>query len=253
MSLLRRSTAAPRLAPGGPNLARRPFVNRRPVSRVALLLFAAAAVLLVVDLWLYLGYARARQASATELRQLEARIEEERAALTAAEAALTRADVEHQNEVVAFMNRRIAERTFGWSVLFDRLAEILPGEVRLLNLTPRFAEAEDGDRSAPAAEGTARVELAIQGAARDGEAILELMDALFADPAFEGPNLSQEARNQGEVSFSMTVAYLPEAAEALAEERTPDRVAVDAPVAGEAGDTGTPRAAGEPATPGGEA
>lgn len=202
------------LAPAGPNLARRPFVNRRPVARAAVLLLVAGAVLLLVDLWLYVGYARARQANASQLREIESRIETERRDLAAAEAVLQEADVDLQNDVVEFINQRLAERSFGWSVLFDRLADLLPQDVRLLNLGPRFIAAEErrGDDEA----GSRRVELSIQGLARDGEAILQLVDALFADPAFESPNLSQENRQQGEVRFSLSVVYLPDEAEALA-------------------------------------
>lgn len=212
------------IAPAGPNLARRPFVNRRPVSRITLLLVVAGVLLLLADLWLYVGYARARQANATQLNALEASIESRRDALQAAERDLLQADLEQQNEVVAFMNRRIAERTFGWSVLFDRLADLLPPEVRLINLSPTFVEedrrAREGSEDSPR-----RVTLALQGHARDGEAILELVDALFADPAFETPDLAQESRQGAEVQFSLSVTYLPEVAAALATEE----VVMDAP------------------------
>lgn len=203
-----------------PNLARRPFVNDRPIKRTATLLAAAGLLLLLANLWLYVGYARTRTANASQLRAIEARIVTENERLAAAERALAAADLGLQNELVSYLNRRIDERSFGWSVLFDRLAALLPGDVRLNTLAPRFAAEESrrarragGDDPPPEAV----VELSVQGTARDGEALLELVDALFADPAFRDPNLSQEAQTaRGELAFNLTVSYLPEAADALA-------------------------------------
>lgn len=215
--------SAPRteaLASAGPNLARRPFTNQRPVKRISLLLLVLGLALLLVDVWLYTSYARTRQATASELTEIEAAIVEERRAMNAAADRLQAAEVERQNELVRFMNRRIAERTFGWSVLFDRLALLLPEDVRLVNLAPSFEEAEA--RRLPTARGgeapaSRQVKLGISALARDDEAILELIDALFADPAFERPNLSREATdNSGEVRFELSVTYLPAAAAELA-------------------------------------
>lgn len=197
-----------------PNLARRPFVNARPVSRVALLLALAGALLLVLNLVLYVGYANTRRANATHLVQVEERIAAEATRVEAASAALTDADLERQNQLVDYLNRRIEERTFSWSVLFDRLSALLPGKVRLNSLSPSFVGEGDDRRSGrrgPAPR--RRVVLGMQGTARDGEAILELVDALFADPAFDNPDLNHENRQQGEIRFSLSVTYLPEVAE----------------------------------------
>lgn len=222
MSAARHPAARPAgLAPGGPNLARRPFVNERPVKRISLLLVVAGSVLLLADLWLYFGYVSTRRSTASQLVEIEAQIESERAGLEAAERSLAAAEISAQNELVEFMNARIAERTFGWSVLFDRLAGLLPQDVRLDSLSPQFVAAEAmrrGGRRAAVAEVDPgrRVQLGLQGRARDGEAILTLVDALFADPAFADPDLSREIRQDGEVGFNLSVAYLPQAAEELA-------------------------------------
>lgn len=200
-----------------PNLARRPFVNGRPVTRVALLLGVAGALLLVVNLALYVGYSRTRRVNATHLVEVEQRIAAEAARVRAASSALTAADLGRQNALVDYLNHRIEERTFAWSVLFDRLATLQPGKVRLVTLAPRFVDPEKEerrDRRLRGAESERRVDLSMQGSARDGDAILELVDALFADPAFKNPNLNQESRQQGEIAFTLSVTYLPQVAEA---------------------------------------
>ena len=85
------------------------------------------------------------------------------------------------------------------------------------DIESRFSDISGTRRAAVAeADPGRRVQLDLQGRARDGEAILALVDALFADPAFADPDLSREARQEGEVAFSLSVAYLPRAAEELA-------------------------------------
>ena len=75
----------------------------------------------------------------------------------------------------------------------------------------RRPAAAGGDRRRPGGAAD-RVRLEILGAARRDDAILELLDALFADPAFEDPNLANESKQQGEVRFSLSATYLPAAA-----------------------------------------
>jgi Tfp pilus assembly protein PilN len=223
-----------------PNLARRPFVNRRPVQRTALILAIAGGLLLLVNLWLYVGYARTRSSNATQLNEIEARITQENENLVAADRTLASADLRLQNELVWFLNQRIDERSFGWSVLFDRLAGLLPADVRLNSLSPQFSrdearrEARGGNFES---DGEHMVLLGIQGTARDGDAVLELVDALFADPAFRDPNLSQENQtSRGEISFSLSTLYLPHTAEALVAGQLGEETADDG--AAEDGDDG---------------
>lgn len=220
MSAMRRPLRLPRLRRRGPaevNLARRPFVNERPVRRAALLLAVAGLGLAAVNGWLYTRYVIERGANEGELNRIVAEIESEERQATALARQLAAADLTQQNELVAFLNQRIAERTFGWSVLFDRLEDLLPQDVRLVSLSP--TEIDPRDRKRAAAAGAARTEvrfnLAIAGVARQPEAVLELIDALFADPAFRDPDLHQETFRTGEVQFTLDAIYLPRVAEAL--------------------------------------
>ncbi len=200
-----------RRGPAELNLARRPFVNQRPVRRIGLLMAAAAAVLLVVNLFLYIGYTTDRRHNARELRQIEAAIDAEQQGARRAAQRLEQADLSRQNDLVAFLNQRIAARAFGWSVLFDRLSDLLPADVRLVSLSPSFTAAKEAQGARAPVE--RRVNLGLQGTSRKPEAVLALVDALFADPAFRDPDLHQEATQGGEVHFTLDVAYLPEVAE----------------------------------------
>lgn len=237
MSRPRRTWRLPGFGRRGPaeiNLARRPFVNERPVRRAALLLLVAGLGLTALNLWLYTQYAIQRGANEGELNRLEAEIESEERRVTTLARQLAAADLTQQNDLVAFLNQRIAERTFGWSVLFDRLEDLLPEDVRLVSLSPSELDPQ-GRRRTVAAANTAganemRFSLAITGVARQPEAVLELIDALFADAAFRDPDLHQETFQGGEVRFTLDVIYLPKVAEALV-----DGGGILAPAAGTTG------------------
>jgi Tfp pilus assembly protein PilN len=230
----------------GINLASRPFVNDRPVARVTAALWVLGALLALAAGWSFWGYFAGREDQREELASIEAAMEREREAIVGLSRELAAIPLDNQNQRVRFLNQRIAERAFSWSLLFDRLAEILPADVRLLSLAPRVEFGEDGRRRgrAAAADEPApgeRVLLQVQAAARRQEAILELLDALFASDSFERPNLAQESREGGETRFTLSVVYLPDAA---AED--------DGAVAGEAatdggGDGGAAGDAAEPA------
>ena len=160
---------------GSLNLARRPFVNTRPVMRVSLLLLGRSALLLllgnVVAVLELPRRARPRSGTSSTAWS-EPRSSAAADGSPSSRASLAGLDLERQNEQVAFLNQKIAERTFSWSLLFDRLAEVLPDDVRLIRLAPRQRERSEQARrrrrtreAAPQAE--RRVPLAIDGEAAE--------------------------------------------------------------------------------------
>ena len=199
----------------GINLASRPFVNARPVARVTAALWALGALLALAAGWSFWSYFAGREDQRQELASIEAAMEREREAIDGLSRELAAIPLDNQNQRVRFLNQRIAERAFSWSLLFDHLAEILPADVRLLSLAPRVGFGGDGRRGAEL-DGAAgdRVLLQVQAVARRPEAILELLDALFDSDAFERPNLAQESREGAETRFTLSVIYLPAAAAA---------------------------------------
>lgn len=195
------------------NLARRGFSNLRPHRRAALILSMIGLGLLGVNAFLYGRYQAGSAEIRQELRQVETRIEEELRTVQELETALERLDLESQNEQVAFLNERIAERTFPWSTLFDRLEEVLPAEVRLTSLTPspeRRAQARR--RRGRTGDGSGSVLLAIAGEAQGDEGLLAFLDGLFGHPAFAEPNLVSERREGGLVRFQLGARYIPSVA-----------------------------------------
>jgi Tfp pilus assembly protein PilN len=188
------------------NLARRPFVNVRPVRRAAVLLLVVGAALTVANALVYwkhfTGEGRTRSRSQELARELAA--EQENIARLRSE--LAAFNINDLNERAGFVNAEIARRRFGWSRLFDRIAEVQPDDVRLLSLYPRFPD--ERKRRGADRDTDDQVTLEIRGVAKDGDAILALIDALFAHPAFSDPDLSREARREdGTIEFALDVAY----------------------------------------------
>lgn len=198
------------------NLSARPFVNLRPVVRLSLVLWVVGLLLLAANLWLYWDFLVGRGDVEARRRQAGEAITVEQRRIDALSSELAAFDLAAQNEQVTYLNQRIRQRRFSWSRLFDELAGLLPQEVRLTRLQPSAGQ-DAGSRSrsrgrrgaSPVREG--QVLLEVEGLARADEAILELVDALFADPDFDRPNLLQQARDQasGAIRFGLQVYYQP--------------------------------------------
>lgn len=195
------------------NLARRPFVNDRPVGRISAALFLAGILLLLVNVSVFWSYLDGSKEKRTELDAKAAEIEKEREALRSVDERLSTLDLADQNQEVLYLNRKIRDRTFSWSLLFERLAAVMPQEVRLERLSPRgvVAEREPQGRQVTlenVKEGP--ITLSLTGEAKSSEALLQFVDNLYVAP-FDNPNLSRESREEedGLVRFDMTVEYRP--------------------------------------------
>lgn len=202
------------------NLARRPLVNRRPLQRVVAALWSAAVLVLLVDAVLLIRHFTSSSAGNERLVGLDRQVEEEVASLRQLERALREFDLQEQNRHVEFLNEKIAQRTFPWSLLFEQLGGVLPEGVRLQSLRPAIAEDEEAEstpranrareRERTPTEPTRWVQLQIAGEAETDEAILELVDALFRHPAFSLPNLRNESQDRSGYRFNLSVRYLPD-------------------------------------------
>jgi hypothetical protein len=206
------------------NLAQRPFVNTRPVERVAAILWVLGVALLVWNLKLFMGYLGSSQSTRGKLATLERDIAGEQRTNAGLQGQVGNLGLDQENREVTFLNRKIEERTFSWSLLFDRIAEVLPDEVRLLRLAPsNVVQREIGLGARPSARelNPPPVVLTLHCEAKDDEALLRFVDNLFAHPAFSEPNLENEQReDSGLLRFDLTVQYQPNAPTDLTQTRT---------------------------------
>jgi Tfp pilus assembly protein PilN len=221
MSLLTERAAPPPVSPPAPslerpealNLAGRPFTNTRPVTRAAVVLWILGLLLLLGNVSLFWSYLADSQEKRAELSRMEAQVEKERRAVSQLEARLGNSDLDQQNKEVRFLNRQIAARTFSWSLLFDRLAAVMPDGVRLTHLAPSGLVDTKDTRdtvTAPVRVRDNRVTLTMNVEAKSDEAFLQFVDRLFAHP-FEEPNFSRESREGEEelLKYDVSVLYLP--------------------------------------------
>jgi len=197
------------------NLARRPFLNSRPVVRISLLLWLLGTLLLLGNVSLFWSYLSGSADKRRQIARGEVEIERQQQATEKLQSRLKNIDLVGLNEQVDFLNEKIDERTFSWSLLLDRLVEVLPNDVRLTRLAPSAGKAgrQGAGRSQPAVKNQRRegqVPLTITGETRSDEALLRLVDNLFEHPAFVDPNLTHEERQEDNlVTFELTVQYIP--------------------------------------------
>ncbi len=190
------------------NLARRPFVNARPVRRLTALLWLVGAGLCILNVVLFWNYFSTTDDSQQERLALEQRIQQHSARIAENKAVLAKVDLVHLNSQVDFLNGKIAERTFPWSQLFDHLAEVLPDNVRLQKLAPTTEDRVG--RSDRVVLPGGRVRMTISGIAKTVEDELEFVDRLFAHPSFERPRLKADSIQQDRfLRFNLGVTYFP--------------------------------------------
>ncbi len=198
------------------NLARRPFRNRRPVSRAAVLLWLFGIALLVSNVLAYWRYREGSEQVRAALAEVRADRGREEKRLTDLEGELAGFDLERQNLQVNYLNQKIADRTFSWSRLLDQLSRLLPYDVRLTSLSPDGVVATKLNRPRGkqklGVHGTDAT-IAIEGETRSDEALLRFIDNLYGDPAFAEPDLASESRNEdGTTRFVISVGYRPQLA-----------------------------------------
>jgi hypothetical protein len=198
----------------GPNLAARPFANERPVKRTTLIVWILALTLLAINIFVYQRHLSAHYDQRQAVRDLQEQIGAEERAIRQREADLAALELGQQNEKVVFLNGQIARRTFSWSHLFDRLEEVLPANVDLHRVSPRILKQRPRDRRLSEHDIDGLMAIEMGGDAQTVEEVLELVDRLFEHESFTLPNLMGERqRDDGRYDFSLTVLYLPAAAE----------------------------------------
>lgn len=199
------------------NLSRRPFLNSRPVIRTALLLWLAGALLLAINVSSFWDYLSGSADKRARIQKGEEDLARRDSAVRQLEVRLDAYDLTANNEKVDFLNEKILQRTFSWSLLLERLGDVLPNDVRLLRLQPgnddkgksRTTSARLGRATSP----NGAIPLSVTGQAKSFEALLKLQSNLFAHPAFGSyPNVSRESRDEDNgnlITFELTAQYVP--------------------------------------------
>ena len=175
------------------NLATRPFVNRTPQLSVVLALGVIALGCTAWNLRLVLKSRAATEAAATQ----RAEVASEEAALAtrrkSAEARLSKADLRPLTLATEAANSVLAEKAVSWSLLLERLEEVLPWSAALQQVQTSIGA--DGG-----------VKLSLRFRARRHDDALEFIETLEASPCFSDvyPSRDQEPRAPS-TDFEMTL------------------------------------------------
>ena len=187
------------------NFARRPFHDDRPIYVASGLLFLLGAVLLVANLRVFTEYRREVADTRAEIAALEDRQRRADQKAEAAKAAVSAYKLSALADESRGLARLVAERRFSWTTLLSRLERVLPSEVGLAHLQPRFEK--DGE-----------VVLEMQLYARKREAVVSTIAALSRDPAFGEVDLKSEAASEpgaaNPIQFALSAPYEPDPAHA---------------------------------------
>ncbi|UCF68761.1 MAG: hypothetical protein JSV80_05590, partial [Acidobacteriota bacterium] len=181
------------------NLATRPYRNDTPLAIALLVLLAAAAGLTAHNTHSYLTADAREQQLLEELSDHRQRMEQMKAEAKTLRDGLDEIDFELLDSQANFVAGILEERNFSWTGLFNALERVLPWNIRLSSIRPRFEI------------GLVRVELL--GVARDNDAYLDFQDTLLRADGFGGvvPGDFQIDESTEQVFFTLGFDYTPQA------------------------------------------
>ncbi len=189
------------------NLARKPFINRKPVIRVSVILWLLAFLMTFFNVSLYLKYMEGFSKRFEEAAILKDKIEKDRETIRELSDRLSKMRLKKLNKKVKFINSLIRQRTLKWTAIFSKLGEILPVEVRLVSLSPRVKSSRQYAKMKHLEE----ISLGLVGVAKGSESLYKFLDSLYKDPHFFNPSLQGESTQQDGVVFNMnTIFVLPQ-------------------------------------------
>ncbi|MFQ5876538.1 MAG: PilN domain-containing protein [Acidobacteriota bacterium] len=180
------------------NLATHPFRNNRAVASV--LSGAAAFIVLATaaNLYVFLSYRDGYAELQTEQRDARARLarlqrEEKRLALEVQER-----DFESLYERGRFAGELILRQAFSWTLLFNKLEELMPPEVMMAAIRPNIT-----------GEG---IVIRVDGVAKNHGALLTLEERLMESPLFDRVypgSVRKMNPRRPDYSFTLRFDYLP--------------------------------------------
>jgi Tfp pilus assembly protein PilN len=186
------------------NFARRPFRDYRPVYLVAGGALLAGAILFAVNASLYGQFRREVADTREEIAWLEQRQQRATTAAEEARGSLKAYEMSALAGESRGLLRLVEERRFSWMVFLGRLERVLPPEVRLSRLQPKFSESGEID-----------IEIGLIG--RGPQSVVRTLAALSRSPHFTTVELKSESRPESSqgvpegYSFAITTVYDPEA------------------------------------------
>jgi Tfp pilus assembly protein PilN len=166
------------------NFARRPFRDYRPAYIAAAAMLSVGLVLFAINATMYGEFRREVADTRDEIAWLEKRQATAAAAAEDAQGALRAYELSQLAGESRGLRRLVEERQFSWITLLGRLERVLPPEVRLSRLSPKFQDT-----------GETQIDIALVG--RGPETVVRTIAALSRSPYFTAVELKSEMRPDG--------------------------------------------------------
>jgi type IV pilus assembly protein PilN len=179
------------------NLASRPYRDYRPVYATVVVMSLVAAFLMLNNVETYYRYTRDTQSTRTKIALIEGQTQQERQREAAIQQRIKGLDLGRLGAQTKFVNAKLAERAFSWSLLLDELESVLVDDVRLISVTPQFGK--DG-----------KINLSLSFESKTADGMIKTINRMNADPQFRNPFPSMQTENEGgNFSFQLRADYVP--------------------------------------------
>lgn len=180
------------------NLASRPYRDYRPVYAAVVVMSLIAAFLMLNNVETYYRYTRETQSTRTKIASIEAQTRQEREREAVAQRRIKGLDLKRLSAQTKFVNDKLAERAFSWSMLLDELESVLADDVRLLSVTPTFEKDES-------------IKLSMEFVSKTADGMIRTLNRMNADPQFRNPFPSMQSQLDTGYSFTLSTQYVPPA------------------------------------------
>jgi type IV pilus assembly protein PilN len=179
------------------NLASRPYRDYRPVYAVVVAMSLITAFLMLNNVETYYRYKRDTSSTRTRIASIEAQTQQERQREQMVQQRIKGLDLARLSAQTTFVNAKLAERAFSWSMLLDELESVLADDVRLVSVAPRFA---DG-----------KIDLSLAFVSKSADGMIKTINRMHSDPQFRNPFPSSQSKLDDGLgySFNLAVDYLP--------------------------------------------
>lgn len=179
------------------NLASRPYEDKRLfiTTVVGVSIIIAALLFTNIDTWL--RYRVQTQTTRSKVAALDAQTEQEQRRVESLKQQLGHIDVVSLSKQTTFINAQLAQRSFSWSELLDKLEAVLADDVRVTTITPSFQP-----------NGTVLLSLGLEAKSADG--LVNMLRRFNQDPQFANPfPTSEAAAPTGGYHISLSVEFKP--------------------------------------------
>ena len=195
----------------GLNLARRPFVDTRPVTAATVVLVLAVSILSVISVRTIQRYLKDSAGTSQAIAVLRQEVDQTEELRRNSEASLARFDLDELGANSADANLIARRRSFSWTRFLSRVERVLPADIRVVSIAlSKPASDPKGAAGRPAADDVVGVQLDL--VSRDPLGLSKTIRALYASPYFDVPiphqDVSPEKGTPEGRRITMDVLYL---------------------------------------------